>query len=243
MGGDNSKATGTDFDGVDAARQMAAQADDIPTIPFLKNKEVMGKLDVMLKQSIWLANFKRAFRGYLRKKPERSQEGTFQRCMQFARGDADQLGLKKDRFGELLDKFVDELGAIFIDDSIDYLKERGKIKPGDPQSEIVSTAKKYQKILFSQVTNVEVTKAARKIYDKYSRGADPEQSDVEIDPETKAKLQAEKEARLKEAAEERKRQAEKWQRDAEEEARLQEEREREIKERQEQQAAIEDALI
>jgi Ni,Fe-hydrogenase maturation factor len=243
MGNDTSKATGTDWDINQANRDLDNQADDIPSIPFGKQKEIMAKLVETVKKSIWLANFKRAFRGYLRKGAERNQEGTFQKILQLSKTDADYLGLPKDSFNELLNGLIRDLGPIFLDDTVDFLVERQKLVRTDPEDTKNKIIFKYQKILFTQVTQFEVIKIGREIYKKYSRGADADVSDAEIDPEMKAKMQAEKEAKAKAAAEERRRQAEQWAREAAEEQAMQEERERALKKRQEEQEAINDALI
>ena len=232
MGNDTSRATGTDFDQNQKNRAQDAAADDLPSIPYLKQKRLNDLINATIKQSIWFANFKRAYRGYLRMTPERNQVGTMMRIQTSSVKDADQLGLPKDSFEELLATLLTQVLPELNDDTRDFLRERNKISAGDSEEKIVAQVATSLLSLLRQIVTVFVEVQGKKIYDKYSRGADAEISDIEIDPETKARLQREKEERLRQAAEERARQAEEWKRQAAEEDALQQERERIIRERQ-----------
>ena len=92
MGGDSSKHTGGDFNQAQKDRAVNQQTEDLPLIPFDKKQSITDELTRLLKNSIWLANFKRAYRGYLRRKPERTQQGTMLKIHHSSLADADALG-------------------------------------------------------------------------------------------------------------------------------------------------------
>ena len=232
MGGDTSKAVGTDFEANQQRRQYDNASDDLPPIPFAKQKVVNGEVSKAVKESIFMCNFKRAFRGYLRKKPERNQLGVQFRVHQHSMRDADFLGLPKDSFKELIDQCVMKLAPDLNGEIIEFLVEKGKLKPSDPPEKKTRLAEDNLTTIFHIMANEIMTATGKKIYEKYSRGADFEASDVELSEEEKKKMADEKAARLKKAAEDRKRQAEQWQKEAAEEEAAQERRRAEVEQRQ-----------
>jgi hypothetical protein len=214
MGNDTSKATGTDFQSNQATRDVDNAAEDLPTIPYLKQKKVNEELILILRESNFLANYKRAFRGYLRKKPETNQTGTLYRIHTNSLRDGELLGLAKDTYAEVIDKCVIKMSPDLSGEVIEFLLERKKLKPSDDDGKKLALADKNLAIIFRTMTDGFIEGIGKKLYEKYSRGADFEGSDAEVDREKLAKLQAQKEERLKKAAEERQRQAEQWMQEA-----------------------------
>lgn len=243
MGNDSSSPTGTDFKTTQASRKYDNAADDLPALPYLKQKAIVEDVTATLKSSIYMANFKRAFRGFLRKRPERAQMGVFMRIKAQSTRDADLLGLPKDTLDSLLDLLVIRHAPKITSEIIEELKERNKIKSSDPPVKQVEKAESVIGTIFSQVVSGIVEATAKKIYDKYSRGDDPEESDVEVDAGAKAKAEKERLERAKAESAKRQKEAEEWARQAEEEARKQEEKERDQKMRQEELKAVRDSNV
>ena len=232
MGGDTSKAVGTDFDANQQRRDIDNASDDLPTIPYAKQKSVTAEITKNVKGSIFLCNYKRAFRGYLRRKPERNQQGTLFRVQAQSMKDADFLGLPKDTFKELVDTCVMKLAPDLNADIAEFLLEKGKLKPSDTADRKTRLAEDNLTMIFTIMAREIIDGTGKKIYEKYSRGADFEASDVELSDEEKKKMADEKAARLKKAADDRKRQAEQWQKEAAEEEAAQERRRMEVEGRQ-----------
>lgn len=238
MGSDSSKATGTDFDANQKNRERDNAAEDLPSIPYVKQKEITAEITKTLKASIYFANYKRAFRGYLRKRPERNQMGAMFRIMQNSRRDGSMLGLPKDSYDEVVDRCVINLAPQINDDVIDFLTERRKVRPDDSPEKKQREAERNITIIFRHLTDEILDTTAKKLYEKYSRGADFEASDTEIDDEQKRKLAAAKQERLKKEAEQRQKQAEEWAREAAAEEAQQEARMAAVQQRQAEQRQI-----
>jgi hypothetical protein len=241
MGNDTSRATGTDFSANQRTRDRDNAAEDLPSIPYLKQKKVTEELALALRESIYYNNYKRAFRGYLRKKPEVNQMGTLYRIHNNALRDADLLGLPRDRYQEVVDRVVIKMAPDLNEDIIDFLMERKKLTEKDPPERKQRMAEDNLTQIFLYMGDDIVEQTGKKIYDKYSRGADYEVSDTEVDREKLAKMQAAKEERLKKAAEERQRQAEHFAREAAEEEAAQQRRQELVAQRQAEQKAIQKA--
>lgn len=253
MGNDTSKAQGTDFkrnQDAKAQRRKKRRAtddgeeNDIPIIPFIKHKKIAEETQRIVNNSIWLANFKRAFRGYLRRKPERSQLGTQMRIQAQSTECADQLGLEKDSMQALVEQLIDEVGLLWYEDALEFLKERGIVGDSDDINQERSKVNDSMGQVFKQMVHDNVLSTGKKLYDKYSRGADPEISDVELDEEKKRKLAAQRAEAIRKAAEEREREAEEWKKEAEMEAQIHEARQRDVERlRKEQQKIAEHSLL
>lgn len=243
MGNDTSRAIGTDFQQNVKTRDMDVAAEDLPSIPFSKAKAIQEELETVLKSSIFFHNYKRAFRGYLRLRPERNQTGALFRIQTNCFRDADLLGLPKDIYYEVVDVLIIRFAPQLYDDFIAFLIDRKKLSPSDDDAVKRREAERCLGIVLKHLCDTFVQQQAKKLYEKYSRGEDFEMSDVEIDPETKAKQQALRQEKLRKAAEERQRQALEFQKQAAEEEALQTAREAEIARRVEQQKAIKDATL
>lgn len=196
------------------AQEDEAIPEDLPPIPFAKLKIISPQLEKIVKTSIWVANFKRAFRGYLRAKPEKAQNVICMKIHAESKRDADLLGLVKDTYNSLLQTLVDTLGPLWIDDAVDFLRSNNKIPASAPNADAYRIANTQIRHVFRDSCDAMVRGIGEKIYHRYSRGLDAELSDIELDPEEKARLEAEKEARLKQAAMERQKQAESFQAEA-----------------------------
>lgn len=241
MGNDTSRAIGTDFGQNQKNKDLDNAADDLPAIPYMKQKAILAEINKTCRASIYMANFKRAIRGYLRKRPEKAQTGTLYRIHNASMCDADHLGLPKDHYEEYLAGLVGGIGADLRGDVLEFLLERGKLKSSDPEEIKARKIDHNIMIMFRQVTDSILQGVSKEIYEKYSGGRDFEASDVEVDPEKAKKLAEEKAERIRKAAEERKKQAEEFQRQAAEEEKAQAERERVVQERLEEQKRMQDA--
>jgi hypothetical protein len=234
MGNDTSKsnAQGTDFKKNQAVKKKRRATDDgdesIPIIPHIKHKKISEETQRIVNESIWLANFKRAFRGYLRKKPERSQTGTHLRIQEMSLGCADELGLAKDSRAALIDQLVDEVGLLWYEDALEFLQERGVVGEKDDVNKERAKVNESMGEVFSQMVHDYVLSIGKKLYEKYSRGADPEISDVELDEEKRKKLAEQRAEAIRRAAEQREREAEEWKKEAEMEAQIHEARQRDV---------------
>ena len=238
MGNDTSKATGTDFNSNQRTRSRDNAAEDLPSIPFLKQKVINEELAVTLKTSVYFHNYKRAVRGYLRKKPETNQMGALFRIHNRALDDANKLGLPRDSYDNLIDRVVIKMSADLNEDVIEFLIERKKLSASDKPEKKQRASEEVLGIIFGHMGDEFIEQTGRKMYDKYSRGADFEASDAEVDKEKLAKLQAQKEERLKKAAEERQRQADQWKEEAAAEEEAQRLRQEAVAIRQAEQKAI-----
>jgi hypothetical protein len=238
MGNDTSKATGTDFGRNQKTRMADTSAEDLPSIPYLKQKKVTAEISVQLKGSVFMANFKRAYRGYLRKSPERNQMGTMFRIHQNSLADGDALGMPKDSYEAVIDRCVVELAAELTEDVLEFLTEKKKVKHTDTPEQQQRKAEESIFQIFKHMTDQMVQAVGKKLYEKYSRGADFQVSDVEADPEKKAKMDAAKAEKLKKAAADRHAEAARWLEQAKEEEANQTAREEDIARRQEAQKAI-----
>ena len=237
MGGDSSKHTGGDFNQAQKDRAVNQQTEDLPLIPFDKKQSITDELTRLLKNSIWLANFKRAYRGYLRRKPERTQQGTMLKIHHSSLADADALGYgHKDTYATLLKNMTARLGSLWSDDAKEFLTDRGKLNKNMSEDEVQQVTDRAIMAVFKHMADTMVQNAGKKLYEKYSRGADFEASDVEVDADTKRKLLEEREEKLRLAAAERERQAAEWQAAAEIERKQQEAREAEVERRRQEQA-------
>jgi hypothetical protein len=241
MGNDTSRAVGTDFELNRRNRDRDNSADSLPTIPFMKQKRVNEEMTATIKASIFFQNYKRAFRGYLRRNPERNQLGSQMRLHFNSLRDADLLGLDKDRYKELIDAVVIKMAPDLSGDIIDYLVEKGKLKPNADDLEKTRAAEDSLTTIFGYLGDEIIEKTGKKLYETYSRGADFEASDQEVDPEKMAKLQAAKAERLRKAAEERQKAADQFMKDAAEEEEAQQRRLEAIAQREAEQKAIQQA--
>lgn len=241
MGNDTSKAIGTDFKENRRQKRRATDDgtdDDIPIIPYVKHKKITEDVQRVMSSSIWMCNFKRAFRGYLRRKPERSQIGTQMRIQEQALQCADELGLPKDSFEALIDTMVDEVGLVWYEDALDFLKEKGKIRDGCDISKERNCVNDAIATVFRQMAYDYAVTIGKKIYEKYSRGADFEASDIEMDEEKRKKIAQERAEAIRRAAEERERQALEWKKEAEMEAMIHEARQRDLEKMREHQKKV-----
>jgi hypothetical protein len=229
MGAKQTKHHGTDFKENQRKRRQDGSCDDIPVIPFIKQKKINEGLCVIIRDSIWFANYKRAFRGYLRANPQRAQEGVFLRIHRTSLADADLLGLAKDSHEALIDHLVGEIGGLWSADCRDSLKERGKIHAKMNEVEIDRKINGAIADVFLQMAETFVMGIGKKIYEKYNRGADFEMSDTDMDPETKRRLDEQRQERIRKEAEEREREAAEWKVQADMEAMLHEARVSEAK--------------
>ena len=241
MGNDTSRAVGTDFEANRNNRDRDNSADNLPTIPYMKQKQVNEEMTKAIKTSIFFANYKRAFRGYLRRGPERSQMGTQLRLHFNSLRDADQLGLEKDRYKELMDTVVIKMGPELTPEIIDFLVEKGKLKPTDGDEVKQRKAEDSLATIFGYMGDEMIEKTGKKLYDTYSRGADFEASDTEVDAEKMKRMEAQKAERLRKAAEERQKAADAFMKEAAEEEEAQQRRQQAIAEREAEQKAIQQA--
>lgn len=230
--GGKPKAQGTDFKQNQEAKKKRRATDDgnesIPIIPHIKHKKITEETQRLINGSIWLANFKRAFRGYLRKKPERSQIGTQLRIQEQSLGCADELGLAKDSRVALIDQLVDEVGLLWYEDALEFLQDRGVVAAGEEINKERAAVNESMAEVFAQMLHDHVLSVGKKLYDKYSRGADAEVSDVELDDEKRKKLAEQRAEAIRKAAEQREREAEAWKKEAEMEAQIHEARQRDV---------------
>lgn len=229
MGNNNSKFDGVSWRDTEAARKGVAKTDAsaLPTIPYLKLKDIKEEMDHMVRTSVWVANYKRAFRGYIRKTaPERGQDAEQYRLHVKSKRDSDRLGTKADTYAELIEKTVRRFGPRWIEEAMDDLKEKKKIKPNASAEDATFATECAIADVHSKMIDGTVASIAKRLYHKYSTGNNPEDSDVELDWNAKQRMEKEKQQRLKKAAEERAREASKWQEDAQ---RLQGEEERRLK--------------
>jgi hypothetical protein len=250
MGNDTSKAQGTDFNKNQQLKKKKRRATDdgdeadIPIIPYIKHKKIAEATQRLVNESIWLANFKRAFRGYLRRKPERSQTGTQLRIQEQSMACADELGLEKDTNAALVDQLVDEVGLLWYEDALEFLKERGIVLDNDDINTERKKVNDSMATVFKQMVHDYVVTIGKKIYEKYSRGADPEISDVELDEEKRRKIAEQRAEAIRKAAEEREREAQEWKKEAEMEANIHAARQRDVELlRQEQRKIAEHSLL
>lgn len=244
MGNDTSKAHGTDFDELQRNRERYNSFEDLPVIPFSKQKLITEELHRMIKESIWLTNFKRAYRGFLRRKPERGQDGTQLRIRDQSLRCADELGLPKDSMETLLELLVDVVGVIWYEDAEEYVRERGVVSDEDDPKTVIARVNGGIRLVFETMSEDYVNGIAKSMYDKYSRGADFEMSDFEIDDETRRRVREQQQEALKKAAAEREKRAAEWRADADLEDLLLEVRNRNVeKVREDQKAMHADSLL
>lgn len=242
MGNSSAKPTGTTFK---PRKNDDGTTDDIPVLPYVKQKMIAEQMAVLINDSIWISNFKRAYRGYLRRKPERGQEGTFLRIREQSTKAADQLGASDaDSLAKLHEKILTTLGPIWYDDAKDYLLERNMLKLDASEEEEKKKVSQSMTEVMVPMAETHILTIAKKIYEKYTRGADFELSDVELDDKRKAKLDNERAEKIRKQAEERERQAREWAESAAMENQLHEQRLEMMQQLREQQKKIaEDGLI
>mmetsp|Transcript_52286 Transcript_52286/g.60027 ORF Transcript_52286/g.60027 Transcript_52286/m.60027 type:complete len:254 (-) Transcript_52286:9-770(-) len=235
------RATGTDFKAIERERRRKHGTDDgadddtdIPPIPYMKQKKIADDLERCVRHSIWMTNYKRAFRGYLRRNPERAQIGTELRLHDNSMLCADELGLyPENSFSRLVDTLVDEVGLIWYDDALEFMREKGLVDPErdgvDRERDRVNDAIAE---VFRQMANDYVTVTGKKLYAKYSKGVDFELSDTDAEDERKKRENQEKQDAIRREAEQRERQALAWKREAELEASIHERRQQEVRKSQ-----------
>ena len=241
MGNDTSRAVGTDFEANRRNRDRDNSSDSLPTIPFLKQKQVTEELTSTIKGSIFFANYKRAYRGYLRRGPERNQMGSQLRIHFNSLRDADLLGLERDRYREMIDTVVIKMAPDLTGDILDFLVEKGKVKQTDPEEKKQRAAEDSLTTIMQYMGDEIIEKTGKKLYETYSRGADFEASDDGVDPEKMKRLQEQKAERLRKAAEERQRAADQFMKEAAEEEEAQQKRLEAIRQREAEQKAIQQA--
>lgn len=227
MGGSNSKFEGVSWRDTEAGRKgIKNDPKELPTIPYLKLKDIKEEMEHMVRTSIWVANYKRAFRGYIRKdKPEKGQDAEQYRLHVKSKRDADRLGTKNDTYAELIEATVRRFGPIWLEDAMDDLKEKKKIKPGTSAEDEIFITECAIADVHGKMIDPILAVIAKRLYHKYSSGLNPDESDVELDFKTKQKIEKEKQMRLKKASEERALEASRWQEEA---AKLKEEEERRL---------------
>lgn len=244
MGGNQSsrrgggiQAKGTDFKTIERERRRKHGTDDgadddtdIPPIPYMKQKKIADELERSVRHSLWMCNYKRAFRGYLRRNPERAQIGTELRLHDNSMVCADELGLYPEHsFGRLIETLVDEVGVIWYDDALEFMREKRLV---DPERD--GLQKERERVndaiaeVFRQMANDYITVTGKKLYEKYSKGADFEISDTDAEDERRKREAQQKQEAIRREAEERERQAQQWKREAELEMIVHEKRQQDV---------------
>lgn len=209
------EATGADFNQTRKQRGLDNRADEIPPLPFSVANKIREDYEEEIKHSIWCHNFKRAIRGMLRGRPPRAQAAVLHGLHEQGAVDADKLGLgKKDIFQTIIDKVAQKYAGDVVEDVQDGLIERGVIKQSDPPKKKNSEVQRIMRLMFGEAADEKAKNISKRLYEKYNRGQDVEASDVDLSAEEKAKIDQEKQEKLKKMAEERQRQTDQWKKEA-----------------------------
>lgn len=208
-------AAGASFRDAQKAREQNNVVEEIPALPWSSAQAIQNDCEALLKGSIWAQNFKRAIRGMLRLSPAKANKAIAHGLHMQGAVDADKLGLgAKDTFQTLVDQIGQKHAGAVIEDVQEGLIEKGVIKTGDSAQKKNSEVQRVMRLMFGETLDTKAKDISRKIYEKYSRGSNFEESDVEMTPEQKARMDAEREVKLKKAAEERARATEQFKKDA-----------------------------
>ena len=195
-------------------RLQLEKVTDLPTIPFLKYKEINEDMAYFARTSIWMHNYKRAFRGFLRKDPRRNDAGTLYTIHCKSVAAADLLGQPKDSYSALIDATVDRWAPLWVYDAKEHLKEKKLItvimKETTAQFFAECTVADVHRQMVDQVVNA----VGKKMYDRFNAGIDIDVSDDELSPAEREKAIQAKEAARLEAAAKRREEASKWQSEA-----------------------------
>jgi hypothetical protein len=233
-------AAGSSFNKTRSERAENNKADEVPPLPWSSAAAIRDDFDTVLSGSIWVANFKRAIRGMLRLNPAKANKAVLfgvheQGCL-----DADKLGLsEKDSFQAIIDQVGAKHAGAIIDDVQEGLIEKGVIKSSDSAQKKNTEVQRIMRLMFGEAADEKAKNISKKIYEKYSRGSNFEESDVELTAEQKARMDAEREEKLKKAAEERQRATEQFKKEAAEANAEEERRQAALKARVEGQKAFE----
>jgi hypothetical protein len=210
------EATGADFNQTRKQRDVDNKVDaDLPPLPFRVAVNIRQEYEDEIKNSIWVQNFKRAIRGMLRSKPPRAQGAVLHGLHEQSAVDADKLGLgPKDSFQAIIDKIASKYASEIIGDIQEGIIERGLVKASDTAQRKNAETQRVMRLVFGEAADEKAKNVTKRLYEKYNRGQDFETSDVELSDEEKAKMDAEKQEKLKKMAEERQRQSEQWKKEA-----------------------------
>eukprot|EP01061_Rhynchopus_euleeides_P019142 TRINITY_DN3149_c0_g1_i2.p1 TRINITY_DN3149_c0_g1~~TRINITY_DN3149_c0_g1_i2.p1 ORF type:complete len:255 (+),score=135.29 TRINITY_DN3149_c0_g1_i2:61-765(+) len=196
------KPVGTDFKKNKADREKYGDV-DIPDIPLNKLKEVCAEVDMTVKQSKYLVEYKREVRDALKRKKAKGHEPKlfrlYDKCLHPA---DDAAGKDEDRKG-LIKLLTENITPVVKDDIIDGFKVDGK--EGNLEKEADKT---IHRLIHERVHDL-IHETAESIFRKYLKGLNYEESDGEDEQDEAEKEEARAE-RAKQAAKQREYEAELW---------------------------------
>lgn len=208
-------AAGADFNQTRRQRAEDNAADELPPLPWASAQGIRDDFETEIKNSIWAANFKRAIRGMLRLQPAKANKAVAYGLHEQGGLDADKLGIgPQDTFQAIIDKVGAKHANDVVEHVQDYLIEKGKLKASDAPQKKNNEVQRVMRLMFGEAADEKAKVISKKVYEKYSRGSNFEESDVELSAEEKARMDAEREVKLRKAAEERQKATEQFKREA-----------------------------
>lgn len=207
MGGNqSSQPVGTDFKQTTKQRQKY-QNIELPDIPFNKLKEIQAEVDMTVKSSKYLAEYKREFRDALKRKEKKGHDPKINRLFDKSLHPADDAAGKEEDRKALIKLLTDNITPVVKDDIIDGFKEDGR--EGSDKALGKEADKVIFKLIHERVHDI-IRDSAEAIYKKYLKGEDIDVSDAEDDEETLARKEEERAERAREAAKQREYEQEVW---------------------------------
>eukprot|EP01059_Diplonema_ambulator_P028474 TRINITY_DN47273_c0_g1_i1.p1 TRINITY_DN47273_c0_g1~~TRINITY_DN47273_c0_g1_i1.p1 ORF type:complete len:232 (+),score=122.48 TRINITY_DN47273_c0_g1_i1:50-745(+) len=202
----SNQPVGTDFKKTGKQRQKY-QNIELPDIPFNKLKEIQAEVDMTVKSSKYMVEYKREFRDALKRKEKKGHDPRVNRLFDKSLHPADDAAGKEEDRKAMIKLLVENITPVVKDDIIDGFKEDG-VK-GDDKTYAKEADRVIFKLIHERVHDI-IKDIADKIYAKYLRGEDIDVSDGEDDEETAAKKEAERAERAREAAKQREYEQELW---------------------------------
>eukprot|EP01064_Diplonema_japonicum_P023206 TRINITY_DN33651_c0_g1_i1.p1 TRINITY_DN33651_c0_g1~~TRINITY_DN33651_c0_g1_i1.p1 ORF type:complete len:237 (+),score=115.75 TRINITY_DN33651_c0_g1_i1:47-757(+) len=207
MGGNqSSQPVGTDFNQTKKQRQKY-QNIELPDIPFNKLKEIQAEVDMTVKSSTYLGEYKREFRGALKRKEKKGHDPKIMRLYDKSLHPADDAAGKDEDRKALIKLLTENITPVVKDDIIDGFKEDGR--EGDDKSFSKEADRVIYKLIHERVHDI-IKDSADVIYKKYLKNEDIDVSDAEDDEEALAAKEEERAGRKREAAKQREYEQEAW---------------------------------
>eukprot|EP01062_Namystynia_karyoxenos_P013500 TRINITY_DN14866_c0_g1_i1.p1 TRINITY_DN14866_c0_g1~~TRINITY_DN14866_c0_g1_i1.p1 ORF type:complete len:241 (+),score=130.46 TRINITY_DN14866_c0_g1_i1:101-823(+) len=195
--------TGTKWSDIQKDRKKYGDV-DIPDIPYNKMKEVCAEIDMTVKQSKFLVEYKREVRDALKRKKAKGHTPKLFRIYDKCIHPANEAAGKGETKNDMVKMLQEGITPVVKDDIIDGFKEEGKTGSLDREADRVIVQ------LILERVNDKIHEAAEGVFKKDARGENADESDPELDEEAQAKLEEERAERKRFAAKQKEAEAAAW---------------------------------
>eukprot|EP00756_Hemistasia_phaeocysticola_P008921 Hpha_TRINITY_DN14778_c0_g1::TRINITY_DN14778_c0_g1_i1::g.102462::m.102462 len=205
MGANQSNVpTGTKWSDIQKDRTKYGDV-ELPDIPYNKMKEVCAEIDMTVKQSKYLIEFKRELRDALKRKKTKGHVPKLFRLYDKCLHPADEAAGKGETRKDMIKMLQDGITPVVKDDIIDALKEEGK-----GGGNVDKAADQVIFKLIHERVHDKIHEAGERVFRKDAKGENADESDPELDDEAQAAEEARRMERKRVAAKQREAEARAW---------------------------------